>query len=57
MLIQLQIFDSIMWFQAHMMKKIRGLVSIHYQLQNNSAVLLHRLSDGHAFLNPDLDQV
>ncbi len=57
MLIQLQIFDSIMGFRAHMMDKIQGLVGIHYQLQNNGAALLRRLSDGYAFLDPDLDKV
>ncbi len=40
-----------------MREKIRGLVDIHYQLQNNDAVLLRRLSDGHVFLDPDLDKV
>lgn len=57
MLIQLQILYSIMGFRAHMMKKILGLVGIHYQLQNNGASLLQRLSNGHAFLDPDLDKV
>ncbi len=57
MLIQLQILDSIMGFRAHMMEKIRGLVGIHYQLQNNGAALLRCLSDGHTFLDPDLDKV
>ncbi len=57
MLIQLQILDSIIGFRAHMMEKIRGLVSIHYQLQNNGAALLRRLSDGHAFLDLDLDKI
>ena len=57
MLIQLQILDSIMDFRTHMMEKIQGLVGIHYQLQSNSVALLHRLSDGHAFLDPDLDKV
>ncbi len=40
-----------------MMEKIRGLVGIHYQLQNNGAALLRRLSDEHTFLDPDLDKV
>ncbi len=57
MLIQLQILDSIMGFQTHIMEKIRGLVDIYYQLQNNCAALLHRLSDRHTFLDPDLDKV
>ena len=57
LLIQLQILDSIMGFQAHMMEKIQGLVGIHYQLQSNNAMLLRHLSDGHAFLDPDLDKV
>ena len=57
MLIQLQILDSIMSFWAHMIEKIWGLIDIHYQLQNNGTALLHRLSHGHAFLNPDLDKV
>ncbi len=56
-LIQLLILDSIMEFRAHMMEKIRGLVGIHYQLQNNGATLLHHLSDGHTFLDSDLDKV
>ena len=57
MLIKLQILDSIMGFQAHMIAKIQGLISIYYQLQNNRAVLLCRLSDGHAFLDLDLDKI
>ncbi len=57
LLIQLQILDSIMGFRAHMMEKIQSLVGIHYRLQNNGAALLRRLSDGHAFLDPDLDKV
>ena len=57
MLIHLQILDSIMGLRAHMMEKIRGLVGIHYQLQSNGAALLRRLSDGHAFLDPDLDKI
>ena len=57
MLIQLQILDSIIGFWAHMIKKIRGLVGIHYQLQRNGAALLRCLFDGHAFLDPDLDKV
>ena len=57
MLIKLQILDSIMDFRAHMMEKIWGLVGIHYQLQSNGAALLCCLSDGHAFLDPDLDKV
>ena len=46
-----------MAFQAYMMEKIRALISIHYQLQNNSAALLYRLFDKYAFLNLDLDKV
>ncbi len=57
MLIQLQILDSIMGFRAHIMEKIQGLVGIHYQLQNNGATLLCRSSDGHAFLDSDLNKV
>ncbi len=57
MLIQLQILDSMMGFRAHMMEKIQGLVGIYYQLQNNGAALLRCLSDGHAFLDLDLDKV
>ena len=57
MLIQQQILNSIMGFRAHMMEKIWGLVGIHYQLQSNGTALLHRLSDGYAFLDPDLDKV
>ncbi len=57
MLTQLQILDSIMGFSAHMIEKIRSLINIHYQLQNNGAALLRRLSDGHAFLDPDIDKV
>ena len=56
-LIQLQILDSIMSFRAHMIEKIRGLIGIYYQLQNNGAALLRCLSHGHAFLDPDLDKV
>ena len=56
MLIQLQILDSIISFQAYMMEKFGGLVNIHYQLQNNGAVLLYRLSDRHAFLDPDFNK-
>ena len=56
MLIQLQILDSIMDFQAHIMKKIWGLVDIYYELQSNGAMLLRRLSDGHMFLDPDLEK-
>ena len=40
-----------------MMEKNRGLIGIYYLLQNNDAVLLRRLSYGHAFLDPDLDKV
>ncbi len=46
-----------MGYRAHMMEKIRGLVGVHYQLQNNGAALLRRLLDGHSFLDPDLDKV
>ncbi len=57
MLIQLQILDSIIGFQAHMMENTWSLVGIHYQLQNNNAVLLRCLSDGYTFLLSDLDKV
>ena len=57
MLIQLQIFDSIMGFRANMIEKIRDLVGIYYQLQSNGIAFLRRLSDGHAFLDLDLDKV
>ncbi len=40
-----------------MMEKIQGLVGIYYQLQNNGAALLYQLSDGHAFLDSDLDKI
>ncbi len=56
-LIQLPILDSIMGFRTHMIEKIWGLVDIYYQLQNNGDVLLHRLSDKHVFLDPDLDKI
>ncbi len=39
-----------------MIEKIWGLVGILNQLQNNDAVLLRYLSDGHMFLDPDLDK-
>ena len=57
MLIHLQILDSIMGLWAHMIEKIRGLVGIYYQLQSNGAALLCRLSDKHAFLDPNLDKI
>lgn len=57
MIIQLEIFDSIMGFRAHMIEKNRSLVGVYYQLQNNGAVLFHCLSNGHTFLDPDLDKV
>ena len=53
-LIQLQIRDSIMSFQAHIIEKIWGLVGIHYQLQSNGAALIRLLSNKHTFLDPDL---
>lgn len=40
-----------MGLQTYMIKKIWDLVGIYYQLQNNNAMLFHRLSDGHVFLN------
>lgn len=40
-----------------MMEKIQGLVSIHYQLQNNDTALLYHLFDKHAFLALDFDKV
>ena len=57
LLIQLQILDSIMVFRAHIMEKIRDLIGIYYQLQNNGTALLCRLSNGHAFLDPYLNKV
>ena len=39
------------------MEKIWGLIGIYYQLQNNSAALLRRLSDGHTFLDLDFDKI
>lgn len=57
MFIQFQILDSIIGFRVHMVEKIWGLTDIHYQLQNNSIMLLNYLSDGHAFLYPDFDKV
>ncbi len=46
-----------MGFRAHMIEKIRKLVDIYYKLPNNSTVLLHDLSDGHMFLDSNLDKV
>ena len=46
-----------MRFQTYLIEKIWGLVGIHYQLQNNDALLLYRLFDGHAFLNLYLDKI
>ena len=46
-----------MEFRAHIMEKIWGLVGISYQLQNNGAVLLRYLSNGHTFLDLDLDKI
>ena len=46
-----------MRFQTHMMEKLWGFIDIYYQLQNNSAALLRRLSGKHAFLNSDLDKI
>lgn len=46
-----------MEFSANMMKKIWGVVGIHYQLQNIGAAFLYCLSYRYAFLDPDLDQV
>lgn len=57
MLIQLRILDSIMGFWAYMMEKISGVVGIYYQLSNNDILLLHHLSNRHAFLDLDLDKV
>ena len=57
MLIELQILDSIIGFRAHMIEKIRGLIGIHYQLQNNDAALLYHLSYWHMFLEPDFHKV
>ena len=57
MLIQLQIFDSIIGFWAHIIEKIWGSVSIYFPLQNNGAAFLRRLLNRHAFLDLDLDKV
>ena len=57
MLLQLQILDFIMGFQAHMIEKFRGFINIYYQLQSNGTAFLHCLSDEHAFLDPNLDKV
>ena len=57
MLIQLQILNSIMGFQAYMIEKIWDLIGIYYHLQNNSVVMLYHLSNGHAFLDLDLDKI
>ena len=40
-----------------MIEKFQSLIGSYYQLQNNDAMLLRRLSNGHAFLNLDLDKV
>ncbi len=40
-----------------MMENIWGLVSIYYQLQNNGAALLRRLSDSDTFLDLDFNKV
>ena len=40
-----------------MMEKIRRLVGIYYQLQNNSAALLHYLSNKHIFSDLNLDKI
>ena len=40
-----------------MMEKIQSLIGIYYQLQNNIAALLQCLSDGHAFLDLNFDEV
>lgn len=40
-----------------MIEKIEGLVGIHYQLQNNSVILLRHLSDEHAFFDSNFDKV
>ena len=40
-----------------MMEKIWGLIAIYYQLKNNGTAFLCHLSDGHAFLDSDLNKV
>ena len=57
MLIYLQIFDSIIELWVYILAKIWGLVSIYYQLQSIGIALLRRLSDRHAFLDPNLDKI
>ena len=44
-----------MRFWAYIIEKIRSLVDIHYQLQNNGSTLLYYLFDGYIFLDSDLD--
>ena len=39
------------------MEKIWSLIGIYYQLQNNGILLFYRLSNGHVFLDPDLDKI
>ena len=51
------ILDSIIGLGAHVMEKIRSLIGIHYQLQNNGAVFLYHLSDWHTLLDLDLDKI
>lgn len=57
MLIYLQIFDLILKLQAYMIEKIRDLVGIYYELQSKGIALLRHLSNGHAFLDLNLDKV
>lgn len=40
-----------------MMEKIRGLIGVHYLLQNNGAKLLKYLSYKYAFVDPNLDKL
>lgn len=40
-----------------MMDKIKSLMDISYQLQNNNTMILRRLSNGHIFLDSDLNKV
>lgn len=46
-----------MRFRTHIIEKIRDLIGMYYQLQNNGAIFLKRLSNGYAFLDPDFNKV
>lgn len=55
--IQLQIFDFIIKFWAHIIEKICAPVYIYYRLQNNGAMLLQHLFHGDAFSNLNFNKV